>query len=59
MVQLIQIEDPANSRKKLWFFRVHSYYWYGKEGRKWTTFDEAVEIPKEWFKAHKNRAAIK
>jgi hypothetical protein len=55
--QLIQSQDPANARKKLWFFRIHKYQFYhhvhnvGSNVRVWETSDKAVEIPREWFKA--------
>ena len=50
VVQLVQTENPANARRKLFFFRVHNYS-FGK----WKTFEDAVPIPREWFKAFKNR----
>lgn len=48
LVQLIQTIDPANARRKKWFFRVHVF---NQSEKKWSTLDEAVEIPKDWFKA--------
>ena len=48
LVQLRQTEDPANARRKLWFFRVHIY-----EDGVWSTSEDAVVIPREWFKAWK------
>ena len=56
LVQLIQTEDPANARRKLWFFRVHYYHKLIEPDpirRKWKTKDEAVPIPKKWFKKYK------
>jgi len=50
LLQLRQTEDPANARRKLWFFRVH---WFEQFSRLWMTKDEAVPVPKEWFKAWK------
>ena len=50
LLQLIQTEDPANARRKLWFFRIH---WYDTNDHSWHTKDEAFPIPKEWFKAWK------
>ena len=48
IVQLIQTEDPANARRKLWFFRVHFF-----DGGKWHTKEEAVTVPNQWFKSYK------
>lgn len=45
ILQLIQRKNPANARRKNWFFRVHVY-----QKGKWITLDEAIEIKKEWFK---------
>ena len=50
LLQLVQTEDPANSRKKLWFFRVHKYE---QERGEWWTEMEAVPVPRHWFKAWK------
>jgi hypothetical protein len=57
LLQLRQTEDPANARRKLWFFRVHVYEIPNKFGDKWKwrTLSMAVDVPKEWFKAYKNR----
>ena len=52
LLQLVQTEDPANARKKLWFFRVHEYVLDGYS-RAWETYEDAVPIPKEWFKAYR------
>ena len=48
LLQLRQTEDPANARRKLWFFRVH-YYSSGQ----WYTENEAIPVNKEWFKTYK------
>ena len=48
LLQLIQTIDPSNARRKHWFFRVHYY-----DGVLWDTKDDAVQIPREWFKAWK------
>jgi len=53
LLQLIQTIDPANARRKLWFFRVH---WFETFSKIWMTKDEAVPVPKEWFKAWKEEA---
>lgn len=54
LLQLIQTEDPANGKRKLWFFRVHIYagdVLSGVRLRHWTTMVQAVPVPREWFKA--------
>lgn len=56
LVQLRQTEDPANARRKKWFFRVHEYQWDGRGDRAWITHDKAVDVPREWFKAWKEAA---
>lgn len=53
LVQLRQTEDPANARRKKWFFRVHEYCFNGLDSREWITHDDAVDVPREWFKAWK------
>ncbi len=58
VLQLINTIDPANARKKLWFFRVHelcctSPYDGAHDPRVWEINEKAVSIPKEWFKARK------
>ena len=54
LLQLIQTIDPANARKKLWFFRVHCYKRLGTLYlRQWHTEEKAVPVPREWFKAWK------
>ena len=45
LVQLRSTEDPANARRKLWFFRVHEL----RDGE-WSTWKNAVEVPRGWFK---------
>ena len=54
IVQLIQTIDPANARRKLWFFRVHFLQRFNKD-LKWFSKERAIPIPKEWFRAHKNK----
>ena len=49
LLRLIQTEDPANARKKKWFFRVEEYH----NITMWKTWEDAVEIPKLWFTAYK------
>lgn len=43
--------DPANRRKLKYYFRVHEY---GNAG--WLVWDEAVDVPQEWFKPVKEVA---
>jgi hypothetical protein len=50
VAQLVQTEDPANSRRKLWFFRIHEFV-----DNQWITLDDAIPVPKHWFTAYKNR----
>ena len=55
VLQLVSTEDPANSRRKLFFFRVHKYRIVTHRSvRKWITSTEAIPIPREWFKSYKN-----
>ena len=51
VAQLVQTEDPANSRRKLWFFRIHHY----RHNIGWITLPDAVSVKKEWFRAYKNK----
>lgn len=52
LVQLRQTEDPANARRKLWFFRVHEYVLMD-DWRDWVTHETAVSVKREWFTAAK------
>ena len=58
VIRLISTQDPANARRKLWFFRVHEYIGDDYDGpydkRYWTTQDKAIPVPRGWFKAYKN-----
>lgn len=51
LLQLTQTEDPANRRKKKYFFRVHVRTLAGI----WIVEEDAHEIPREWFKAWKEQ----
>lgn len=55
VVRLIQTIDPANARRKLWFFRVHVYSIAlgGYNNRGWITQSAAIPIPPHWFKKWK------
>lgn len=48
LLQLVQTEDPANARRKKYFFRVHRLI-----NGDWSVQEDAHEIPREWFKAWK------
>ena len=58
VIRLVSNQDPANARRKLWFFRVHEYIGDDYDGphdrRHWETQDKAIPVPKEWFKSYKN-----
>lgn len=49
LLQLVQTEDPANARRKKFFFREHVRDEIGT----WSVLPEAFPVPKEWFKAWK------
>lgn len=49
LLQLRSTDDPANSRRKLWFFRVHRF-----KDMQWSTDVEDVEVDRKWFKAWKD-----
>jgi hypothetical protein len=57
VLQLTSTEDPANRRRKFWWFRVHRYHHFldmtDCELGYWTVDDRAESVPKEWFKAWK------
>lgn len=57
IAQLVQTEDPANARRKLWFFRIHLYE-QDLVTRMWTTDDRAIPVPKLWFKSYKNNSEL-
>jgi len=46
LLQLVQTDDPSDSRKKLWWFRVYDY-----TSSQWVMRD-AVQVPKSWFRAY-------
>lgn len=52
LLQLTQTPDPANNRRKLWFFRVHRL---DVINLIWSVDEQAFPVPKEWFKAYKNK----
>lgn len=47
LLQLVQTKDPANARRKKFFFREHIRSIAGI----WSVLEEAKPVPKEWFKA--------
>jgi len=52
VLQLTFMPDPANMRRKLWFFRVHRYDHV--HDRNWRVDSVAEPVPKAWFKAWKD-----
>lgn len=55
LLQLTQTPDPANQRRKLWFFRVHRYKIRPFGESEWVVDEHAFPVPREWFKAYKNK----
>ncbi len=52
VAQLRTTQDPANRRKKCYYFRVLEYAsTIEKPGRSWIVWEDAVEVPRAWFKA--------
>ncbi len=49
-VQLLQLFSEQKGRGKLWFFKVYEYY---QQQKAWMTGNDAVPVPKEWFKKWK------
>ena len=50
IAQLVGTQDPANARRKKHFFRVHEYaFWDRKDRRSWQTWDQAIDVPREWL----------
>ncbi len=47
VLQLVETIDPANARKKLFFFRVHRL---DSVNMIWSVDDRAPSIPRAWFK---------
>jgi len=47
LLQLVETINPANARRKLFFFRVHCY---NRLSKKWVVDETAHPVPKEWFK---------
>lgn len=52
LLQLVHTQDPANARRKLYFYRVHRLNLGNKE---WSVDSQAQPIAKDWFTAWKNR----
>ncbi len=55
LLQLVSTENPGKGARKLWFFRVYEYLFGELEGKRWAWLlhQEAIPVPKEWFKAYK------
>jgi len=49
VLQLVERENPANAKRKDFFFREHRLWNDGN----WTVADDAVPVPRAWFKARK------
>ena len=47
LLQVVETIDPANARKKLFFFRVHNY---DHGNNVWSVEDTAEPVPRAWFK---------
>lgn len=58
LIQLVQTPNPANARKTDYYFRIFVYE-ANKEAsqRTWKKEDEAVSVPREWFKAYREEDA--
>lgn len=46
LLQMVETPNPANARRKDFYFRVHRYFHQDFE---WSVDDEAYKIPREWF----------
>jgi len=49
LLQLVEQPNPANARRKDFYFRVH-IYWHRKTDKPWTVAVEACPVPAMWFK---------
>ena len=47
VLQLVESPDPANHRRKQWWFRVHRY---DHKMEIWSVDPDAAPVPTEWFK---------
>lgn len=48
VLRMLDLPDPANLGKKLWYFQVHQLA-LGE----WYQWEEAYPVPTSWFRAHK------
>lgn len=58
ILQLVQTDNLGKGSRKLWFFRVHEYFFqynipHNEWNRTWIMLKDAVSVPKEWFKKWK------
>lgn len=54
--QFRETPNPANRKKKLYHFKVSEYEPNPFDGEwGWSNWDNAIEIPQEWFKANRDR----
>lgn len=54
MLQLVKTDDPMNTRKSVYYFKVWEYYNEHEHERTWALHPEAVKVPKEWFEAYRS-----
>lgn len=47
VLQLVEQPNPANARRKDFYFRVHEYF---VKGKTWIVRNEACPVPRSWFK---------
>ena len=47
LLQLVETINPANARRKLFFFRVHVL---NRLSKKWVVEEDAHPVPRAWFK---------
>jgi len=54
VLQLVETINPANARRKLFYFRVHRFNTVNQYGENihptWSVDDEACPVPRAWFK---------
>lgn len=58
VLQLTWTPDPANARRRKWWFRVH-HFTHDEDPRGWCVSDEAIPVPQLWFTAWTADKALK
>jgi len=53
VLQMVARANPANARRTDYFFRVHVYAHRDPKQPTWLVLDEAVPVPRAWFRARK------